>query len=350
MLLNAPEEGTAAFEEVLASLDGSTFRDLYADWTVANLLDAQEMVNGKGGYASIDLSLVPQESVSTYPLSQAHSVPPYAAQYVELLPEQGLPLSALTMRLDGPSWTRLVPVDVLSGTSMWWSNRGDAGHSWLEKRIDLRGVSGAQMTFDVWYDIEWGWDWAGVRVSTDGGEQWTWVEGLQSVAPPAGTSAPYAAYTGRSGVEGAPLASQPASWVKERIDLGPYAGREILVSFDMMTDDALNGPGLCIDNLAIDAIGWHDEGTDADDGWGASGFVRTSNRVPVEYLVQVAIYAGDEVAIQRLEATGGKGEWRLANAGGVITRAVLIISAITDATGPISTEEIPFTLSIEPAP
>ena len=69
LLLNAPEEGTAAFDGVLASLDGSAFRDLYADWTVANYLDAPEMLDGKGGYAGLDLQLAPQNSVSTYPQS-----------------------------------------------------------------------------------------------------------------------------------------------------------------------------------------------------------------------------------------------------------------------------------------
>ncbi|MFO7698523.1 MAG: hypothetical protein R6X16_15415, partial [Anaerolineae bacterium] len=58
LLLNAPEDGTAALNRVLGTLDGSGFRDLYADWTVANLLDAPETLNGTGGYAEIDLSIV----------------------------------------------------------------------------------------------------------------------------------------------------------------------------------------------------------------------------------------------------------------------------------------------------
>ncbi|MHB1318631.1 MAG: hypothetical protein ACYCYF_08455, partial [Anaerolineae bacterium] len=347
-LLNAPEEGTAAFDRVLATLDGSTFRDLYADWAVANLMDVPGVLDGRRGYAEIDLSLVPQTSVSAYPAALSLSMPPYATRYVELLPPTG-PALTLTMRLDGPAWTRLVPADAPSGTSVWWSNRGDAGHSWLERRIDLRGATHATLTYDLWYDIEWGWDWAGVRVSMDEGEHWTWVAGLHSVTPPPGSVAPHVAYTGRSSAQGGPDGSRVAEWVKERVDLSPYAGREILVRFDMVTDDALNEPGLCIDNLAIDAIGWRDEHTVADDAWVASGFARIDNRLPLVYVVQVVRYAGDEVVIQRLEATGGHGEWRLPDLGGVTDRAVLLISALTEAGGPLSTEEVGYTLSIEPA-
>ena len=73
----------------------------------------------------------------------------------------------------------------------------------------------------------------------------------------------------RRGGRSAGLAA--GEWVEERVDLAQYAGSEILVRFDMMTDDALNEPGLCIDNLAVDAIGWQDEDTDSDDGWRSVG-------------------------------------------------------------------------------
>ncbi|MFO7696318.1 MAG: immune inhibitor A, partial [Anaerolineae bacterium] len=278
------------------------------------------------------------------------AIPPYATHYVELLPEQGAAPFSHTLRLEGPAWTRLVPVEVRAGTRMWWSNRGDAGHSWLQRRIDLRGVSHAELTYDLWYDIEWGWDWAGVRVSTDEGENWEWVEGLQSVVPPPGTGAPEAAYTGRSGVKGAPDGSRPAEWVQERIDLGSYAGREILVRFDMVTDDAVNEPGLCIDNLAIDAIEWRNEDEASDDGWVASGFAPIGNQVPLEYLVQAVTYAGDEASVSRLEASGGHGEWQIADLGRYANRVVLVISALTDPVGPISTEDIRFTLTIDRVP
>ena len=42
------------------------------------------------------------------------------------------------------------------------------------------------------------------------------------------------------------------------MDLTPYAGKEILVRFEMITDDAVNMPGLLIDKIAIPEIGYTD--------------------------------------------------------------------------------------------
>ena len=32
-------------------------------------------------------------------------------------------------------------------------------------------------------------------------------------------------------------------WVEEQVDLTPYAGKQILLRFENVTDDAVNGPG-----------------------------------------------------------------------------------------------------------
>ena len=50
------------------------------------------------------------------------------------------------------------------------------------------------------------------------------------------------------------------------VDLTPYAGSEVLVRFEYVTDDAVNGRGLCLDDFAIDEIGWADD-AESDGGW-----------------------------------------------------------------------------------
>ncbi|MGD8849547.1 MAG: immune inhibitor A, partial [Anaerolineales bacterium] len=87
------------------------------------------------------------------------------------------------------------------------------------------------------------------------------------------------AYTGYSGG-----GSEPA-WIQEKIDLSEYAGQEILVRFEYITDAAVNGDGLLLDDLSIDAIDYFESFEDGAEGWEALGFVRLYNRLPQTYQV-----------------------------------------------------------------
>ncbi len=135
----------------------------------------------------------------------------------------------------------------------------------------------------------------------------------------------------------------------EQIDLSPYAGKEILLRFDMFTDDAQTEPGLCLDNIAIEAIGWRDEDEDIT-GWSAHGFVRTDAVVPLDYIVRAVLFSGDGVSIQDLAMLDGHAEWAPGEDGQALERAILVISPITDASGPLTTEEIPITLTLQLVP
>ncbi len=343
LLLTAPEDGTAAFDRVLGALDGSSFRALFADWTVANLLDRPELAGGAYGYRDIDVSVSVEESIDEYPAQRELASRPYSAHYVAL--EQGATadLANLSVQLDASATTRLVAAEVLDGPTMWWSNRGDAGHAWLERAIDLRATTAATLTFDLWHDIEAGWDWGGVRVSPDGGATWNWLSGRHTVQSFATGQEPQPLYTGRSGTDG-----DKAQWVAEQIDLSPYAGTQILLRFDMFTDDAQTEPGLCLDNIAVEAIDWLDEDDDST-GWSADGFVRTGALVPVDYIVRALLFSGDNVSIQDIAMPDGHAEWAPGNDAQALDRAILVISPITDASGPLTTEEIPITLTLQQA-
>ena len=70
---------------------------------------------------------------------------------------------------------------------------------------------------------------------------------------------------------------------------------EIWLRFQYITDDAINGPGLCIRDLAV--VG---EGTSMAQDWIADGFVFTHNRVRQDYIVQL-IQAGDENLVVKMK-------------------------------------------------
>ena len=95
-----------------------------------------------------------------------------------------------------------------------------------------------------------------------------------------------AGWTGISGTRrGRPR--QAPKWIDEQVDLTPFAGKEILLRFEMVTDDAVNQPGLLIDNIGIPEIGYQDDGETGAGGWEAVGWMLTDNSLAQRWLVQL---------------------------------------------------------------
>ena len=136
-------------------------------------------------------------------------------------------------------------------------------------------MDAATLRYHAWHDIEEDWDFAYVEVSEDGGETWTILETtLTTDANPNGTAF------------GPGITGESNGWVEDSVDLAPYAGKEVLVRFEYVTDDAENGRGLCLDDFSIEELGWSDD-AETDGGWEANGFARVNNLMPEEFLVQV---------------------------------------------------------------
>ncbi len=338
-LLQYPANGMDAFDAVLAARGaGLTFLDLYADWLVANVLDDPDLGDGRYGYPEFDIKSKFQARLTQFPLTTEGSVPQFGADYIELSPAL---TGTLRLTFEGAPQVKLVPNDPASGRHQWWSNRGDMSHATLERAFDLTAVTSATLSFNLWYDIEEGWDYAYVRASTDGGRTWQLLRGAHMTDTNPAGNALGPGYTGKSGS----LADQ-ASWVRETLDLGPYCGRQVLVRFDYVTDDAVNEDGLCLDDLELAAVGWADDVEAGEDGWRAQGFVRHDNILPQRYLVQLVEFS-PEPSVRRLSvARDGRGEWLIEGFGERLERAILIISPVT----PVTTQRAPYSLRLELAP
>ena len=312
-LLEQPEDGAAGIDGYLRELGAdTTFLEVYRDWTVALLLGQQ----GQGVYASSALRtpLTPRQYLAPGQ-EEVGVAQPFAPVYVALEPGEGSSI----LRFQGDDSVPLVPVDVYSGDFCWWGNRGDAIHSTLRRSVDLRGVEAATLEFRLWHDIEEGWDYAYVTASPDGGATWHVLEGQYTTDDdPVGNS--YGpGYTGAT-----------RGWVQETIDLTPFTGRQLLLGFEYITDDAVHGPGLCIDDIAVPEVGFGDD-TEADTGWQSEGFYRTNNALPARYQVQVVEFPADgEPRVRSVPLESGVlGELRLAED---LDRAVAIISLVTEET------------------
>jgi hypothetical protein len=115
------------------------------------------------------------------------------------------------------------------------------------------------------------------------------------------------------------------------MDLSPYAGREILLRFEYVTDDAYNDPGFCVDDIAIPELAYT-EGAEIDGGWLADGFIRSANVVPQDWAVQV-ITLGKDTEIERMPISEARqGRIVVEGLGAVVDRAVLVISAMAPST------------------
>ena len=97
-------------------------------------------------------------------------------------------------------------------------------------------------------------------------------------------------------------------------------------------DDALNGPGVCIDNIAIPAIGFLDDAERETGAWETFGFIRTENAVPQGYVLRVIEVRAerrvrDIILDQRNEAS-----FTVEGFGSDLIFAVVVVAGLADRT------------------
>jgi immune inhibitor A len=317
-------DGMEGLDEVLAeSGAGLTANDVFRDWLIANFLNDPSLGDGRYGYRGISLSgtVAVDHSHRTFPDTRASTVHEYAADYIELEHGRG----ELVVDFAGSTQVRLVDNEPHSGMYEWWSNRGDVSDMTLTREFDLGQVETATLEFWAWYDIEDDYDYAYVEVSTDGGQKWDLLPGEDTVdTNPYGNNFGHG-YTGTSG------GGERAVWIRERLNLTPYAGQKVLIRFEYVTDDAYNDPGLCVDDISIPELGYYDD-AEADGGWIAEGFVRSTNIVPQRWIVQVITF-GSDIEVRQMDlGDAGAGRLGIEGFGTEINRAVLVVSALAPDT------------------
>lgn len=327
-------DGMEGIDEVLvANRLGLTSEDVFQDWLIANFLNDTGLGDGRFGYRGLSLPgiVAVDHRHRSYPDSRASTVHQYAADYIEL--EHGT--GNLVVEFAGSTQVKLVDNEPRGGRYEWWSNRGDVSDMTLTREFDLSGLGSVTLEFWTWYDIEDDYDYAYVEVSTDGGKKWDIIPGAHtSDTNPYGNNFGYG-YTGTSGGE------ERAVWVKEQLDLSPYAGREVMIRFEYVTDDSYNDPGFCVDDISIPELGYVYD-AESDGGWQSEGFLRSTNVLPQEWIVQVISF-GKETTVGEMElGEGQEGRMVIADFGSEVDRAVLVVSAVAPAT----TEVASYTYSV----
>ena len=263
-LITEPLDGIEGVDSFLND-HGLTFLEVFADWVIANYIDAEDE---RFGYQDHNLTVLPDRTLRPNNVVQA-TQPQFSARYhkIDLSSSDGV----LTFK--GDTSVRQVGADCVRGALCWWSGRGDGIDTMLTRELDLTGLDEATLEFMVWYEIEEGWDYAYVEASDDDGRTWHILEGRHTTTDNPSGNAYGPGYTGSSD-----------EWLQESIDLTPFAGGPVLLRFEYVTDDAVYLDGLLIDDLSIPEL---DLSISPDDTWHSDGFSLAGDSLPQNFIVQV---------------------------------------------------------------
>ncbi|MFC8242310.1 immune inhibitor A domain-containing protein [Streptomyces chartreusis] len=166
-------------------------------------------------------------------------------------------------------------VEPAQGANQWWSGSGDNLANTLTRSVDLTGKSAASLTLDGWYDIEAEYDYLYTEVSTDGGANWTAVDGtVDGAALPKDASGKPA------------LTGTVDAFKKLAFPLDAYAGKKIDLRFRYQTDGGVAQKGFAADEITVTADGtavFSDNAEAADAAWKTKGFSRIGASITDDY-------------------------------------------------------------------
>ena len=336
-LMSSSAQVPQAFDQALAKLGShDRFNDVYAKFLVANLLNDPTIAHGTYSYQAF-----PGErarlaaTISQYPYTATPgALSQYGAAYYDFRAPSGQSGTPVTLTLDfnGSPTTSIIPnTPYGAAQTEWWSNSGDNMDTTLTRSVDLTSVTtgSIQMMFSAWYNLESGFDYTYVEASADGGVTWSSLPVTTgSAANPNGENDGY----GMTGISGG--GAQP-QWTQESVNLSAYAGTNLLLRFETVTDDAVHTAGFALDSVSIPAIGYSSD-TPADSGWTSNGWIRSNNVLPQQWSVQAVVYyAGAKAPTAQhvaVDLTTGRGVVTIPDLGGAVSHVALIVSPIAPTT------------------
>lgn len=172
------------------------------------------------------------------------------------------------LRINLPNKVLRYPAQPQSAPGMWYSGTGDEYAASIVSAGITLPAGASTLSYKTWYDIEEGWDFATVKISTDG-TTWTNLISPRMTsehdpdAYPTIIDDDLPGYTGSSG-----------GWVPDSFDLSAYAGQTVYLKFLYQTDWGTALTGIFFDDMQIASgatVVWSDA-CDKADGWTADDF------------------------------------------------------------------------------
>ena len=266
-----------------------TADDVFLDWVMTNYLEG--LYNISGRYAYGNYSNLPRfhatETIEECPTSQQErTVSQYGVDYISLTCE-----GDYTLRFSGETQVNVLPADPHSGDYVFWSNKGDHSDMTLTRTFDFTSHDAPlTLTYWTWYDLEVDYDYLFLEASTDG-ENWVILQ------TPSGTDEDPSGNSYGWGYNG--LSGGNKSWIQEEVDISQFAGQEVQIRFEYITDAAVNGEGFLLDDISIPETGYSVNFEADSGGWDSAGFVRIQNVLPQTYRLAL-LHLGDSPQIEYL--------------------------------------------------
>ena len=229
-------------------------KSLFRDYTLANLLDGKGLDPAwqyrnlaLGGPDSDGYTI--DQGFAYYTSSTVGGNMPPTRKRVPKTVDEAWGAYYRTFSGSEPGFTMTLKAPETNGVSPY-----TGGHEWygglgnmLQRTLTwhLTGVNGGELSFETWYDIEQDWDYGYVEASSDNGV--TWAKLAQTTALPAGTVDKYGStvWDGAGGLTG-----NSGGWKQATFSLTGYAG-DVQIRFRYATDEASNGQGWYVDDLAV---------------------------------------------------------------------------------------------------
>lgn len=315
----SPLPGFVALDSIAQQYDRSfSGESLWLDWLVALVLheDAQAEPEFQLNIEGLETANI--MPIDVLPGELTTDVRQFAADYYELPPQ------TVTVQFAGEDTVPILAGQEITDEVFWYAQRANHSNPRLTRTIDLREAQTAALNYDIYADIEQGFDFAYVSVSADGGKTWdpltaTTMQGLDAADDPSGSALTSRFYTGRT-----------QEWRHEVIDLKPYAGQEILLRFEMVTDPILTYSGLAVDNVAVPEIGFFDD--DSGEGWTAEGFTLAPAALPQQWHLRLLTFPDAGPVVNKIALSpDGTAEFTVFYEAGQ-QRPILIVAAAAPMT------------------
>ena len=338
-LVAHPENGMTSIDEVLIELgerhpatgEPLTADDVFMDWLLASFLQDPSIADGRYFYHNYPDA--PQagetETVRRCPQDEiTRDVHQYGVDYINITCS-----GEYNLHFEGTIQVPVVPQDPYSGEHAFWSNRGDESDMILTRTFDFRGHEGPlTLTYWTWYDLEEDYDYLYLEYSLDG-EDWQIITTPSGTAEdPSGNSYGWG-YNGSSG-----------GWIQESVDLSQFAGQQLQIRFEYVTDAAVNGEGFLLDDVSVPEVGYFADFENGDAGWEAQGWVRIQNLLPQRYRLALISRGSGTTTVEDISLAADNTADVSIEIGEDVDEAILVVTGTTRFTR----QKAPYRLSLSP--
>ena len=291
-VIAAPENGMTSIDKTLADMNEKDPQtgiqiaadDIFSDWVITNYLNDSSVGDGRYQYKKYKNFTTAgyTEQIDTCPTeTTTASVYQYGADYIKLECS-----GSYTLDFKGQPLVNILDVNPNSGKYAFWSNKGDESDMTLTREFDLSDATGPlTLSYSTWYDLEEDYDYAYVEISEDG-QNWNILR------TPGGTDKDISGNSFGWGYNGT-----TNGWVEESVDISDYAGKIVQIRFEYITDAAVNGEGMLLDDIRIPEINYEEDFESNAGDWIGAGFVRMNNLLPQTYRLNLIQFDRNNVTI-----------------------------------------------------